>query len=298
MVKYQVLGRAVGFIALCLCMASYAQLSSVVDSAWAPDTIAGQLPDTVRAHIKPYLVSGDIEVPSGKTVIIEPGTTFLFKGLTGLHVQGKLLAQGSKERPIIFTSENDRGVDSSRSAYPNPYDWNGIYLHSDATGTVMQYCKVLYSVYGIVSETKYIRLDPIICLRNGKSNLVIDGKLKPVTDAPFRYVLSVSDVKAEGVPVRTLNDPYASRRSVMRYAGFAGLLAAGAGGAYFGEQWLQSQKDLTNFSGDDPTAALRSGTDSQWHALQKKRNNQRNYSGICGAVAALSLISFVWSFRF
>ena len=66
------------------------------EKAAAFDTLSGPLSDTVKLPKDAYLVSGDIEVPINKTVIIAPGTVFLFKNFTGLHVQGKLLSAGNK----------------------------------------------------------------------------------------------------------------------------------------------------------------------------------------------------------
>ena len=261
------------------------------------DTLAGPLPDTVRAGNRPYLVVGDIEVPVGKTVTIESGAVFLFKNFTGLHVQGKLVAQGTKEQPVVFTSENDRTRNSATQLYPNPYDWNGVYLHPDATGTIMSYCTVSYSVYGIVSETKFIRLDRVTFLQNGKSNLVVDGKAEAVTDAPYIYILSTVDVKAEGVPVKILSDPHAVRRNVVRYTGFAVLLGATAGSLYYGVQWKNTQADLTALSTDDQ-ATLQGRTEPEWFSLRDKRDRNQLYTLAGAAIAVIGLAGFCWTFTF
>jgi hypothetical protein len=261
------------------------------------ETITGPLPDTIKAQSGPFLVTGDIEVPIGRTVTLEPGTVFLFKNLTGLHVQGRLIAVGTKEHPIVFSSENDRTVNAMTSLYPNPYDWNGIYIHADATGTVMNYCNVLYSVYGIVSETKFIRIDPVLFRMNGKSNLVIDGKDQQVGEMPFRYVLSVNDVRAEGVPVKLLADPHEIRRNIIRYAGFSVLLAGAAGGIYSGIQWKKYQDDLSRISTDDPSV-IHSVNESDWIAFRDKRDNNRMYTAIASIAAVIGGTGFIWSFTF
>src|SRR5665647_3097029 len=64
--------------------------------------LAGDLPKTVTADKSPYLVVADLFVPTGKTVVIEPGTVFLFKNFTGLHVRGTLIAKGTSIRPVVF----------------------------------------------------------------------------------------------------------------------------------------------------------------------------------------------------
>lgn len=197
------------------------------------DTLAGPLPDTVKSPKNIYLVIGDIEVPINKTVIIGPGTIFLFKNFTGLHVQGKLIAQGTKDRPIIFTSENDRSFNSATSLYPNPFDWNGIYIHPDGVGSAFTFCKVLYSVYGIISETKFVRLNEIVFKQNGKSNLTIEGKETTVTDQAFSNVAPINDRPAAIATVRVSKDPLSTKRKFLRYGGISLASASAATAVYF-----------------------------------------------------------------
>jgi hypothetical protein len=261
------------------------------------DTIVGPLADTIRPHKNPYLVIGDIEVPANKTVTIEPGAVFLFKNFTGLHVQGKLLAQGTKDLPVIFTAENDRSVNKLTSLYPNPYDWNGIYIHPDGVGATMTFCKVVYSVYGIVSETKFIKLDQVTLRLNGKSNLVIEGKERTVEDKPYSYILSTKDVMMEGVPVKILKDPFAAKREILRYGSFLIALAATAGTAYCATTWNRSQKDLNQISTDDRTI-LSPLEESLWYSTRDKRNRYIYYTSATGLLAILGLGGFALSFTF
>lgn len=261
------------------------------------DTLAGPLPEIIKPRGRPFLVIGDIEVPAGKTVTIGAGAVLLFKTFTGIHVLGKLSVEGTRDAPVIFTSENDRSVNRATSLFPNPYDWNGIYLHADAVGSSFAYCKVLYSVYGLVSETKFIKLDPVVLQFNGKSNLVMEGKELQVTDKPYRYVLSTRDVAAEGVPVKILSDPLASRRNVLRYGGVVVGMAATLGAVYFGLQWHSDQTSLSRISTDDP-AVLKGLWESDWFAARSRRNNDMYYTAIGGVLALIGYIGFGWSFSF
>lgn len=270
---------------------------SVTMSFGMYDTLAGPLPDTVKGGNKPYLVVGDIEVPVGKTVTIGRGVVFLFKTFTGMHVLGKLSINGTQDAPVVFTSENDRSVNQGTKLYPNPFDWNGIYIHSDAVGSSFSYCKVLYSVYGIVSETKFIKLDQVTIHDNGKSNLVIEGKEQQISDKPYRYVLSTKDVAAEGVPVKILTDPFASKRAVLRYGGIAVGMAATVGALYYGLKWNRDQADLTARS-SNAAPALKGHAESEWFSLQTQRNNDIYYTAATGVLAFIGYIGFGWSFAF
>jgi hypothetical protein len=261
------------------------------------DTLSGPLPDVVKSSGRPFLVVGDIEVAVGKTVTIGAGTILLFKNFTGLHVIGRLIVEGTKDAPVIFTSENDRSVNHATNLFPNPYDWNGIYIHSDAVGSSFAYCKVEYSVYGIVSETKFIKLNPVVLQFNGKSNLVIEGKEQQVTDKPYRYVLSTKDVAAEGVPVKILTDPLAPRRNALRYGGIVLGMAASVAAVYYGLQWNRDQTNLNAIS-TDAWPAIYQYNGNDWLSRRNKRNNDMYITAACGVVALLGYIGFGWSFAF
>jgi hypothetical protein len=236
-------------------------------------------------------------VPANKTVIIGPGVVFLFKNFTGMHIQGKLLAQGTKDRPVIFTAENDRSVNKSTSLYPNPYDWNGVYIHPDGVGTTMTFCKVAYSVYGIISETKFIKLDPVILRLNGKSNLVIEGKEITVEDKPYSYSLSTKDIMLDGVPVKILKDPFAAKREILRYGSFLFALAGATGTAYCATTWNKSENDLKQMS-TDYKPVLKMNNESQWYSTRDKRNRYLYYTSATGLLTLLGCAGFVWSFTF
>jgi hypothetical protein len=58
---------------------------------------------TLTADAGPYLVTGDVTVPVGVTLTIEPGTTIYFNNNTGIRVNGRLLAEGTDANHIRFT---------------------------------------------------------------------------------------------------------------------------------------------------------------------------------------------------
>lgn len=53
-----------------------------------------------------YRVNGEVGIPSGQTLTIQPGTVVRFAENAKLRVQGTLIADGTAERPIIFTSQD------------------------------------------------------------------------------------------------------------------------------------------------------------------------------------------------
>ncbi len=103
------------------------------------------------------LIDGDVFVPPGVTLTVMPGTMIKFKRIdetseknmfghdspyypqAEIIVRGKLIAQGTKKKPIVFTSaERDAG----------PADWGAINLLG-SKGNVIEYVKVLCAYNGI-----------------------------------------------------------------------------------------------------------------------------------------------------
>jgi hypothetical protein len=261
------------------------------------DTIAGDLPGVVVAKTKPYLVVSDIYVPQGKTVIMEAGAVFLFKSFTGLHVSGTLLAHGTKDKPVVFTSENDKEYNHASAIDPAPFDWNGIYLHEDAIGSQLSYCAVLYSVDGLSSLTKFIRLSPCLFLHNGRASLTIAGVLYAVTDQPYEYALSANDPSLRGVPVAILKDPNASSRTILRYSGAAISLTGFIMGIVFSSKLSTASHEFDAISGKERTN-LAGNSSASWIETRNIKNKD-----LATLVAGLSVliiggIGIGWSFTF
>ena len=94
------------------------------------ETLGGNLPKVITAGKQPYFVTSDIYVPSGKTVTLEPGVVLLFKNFTGMHVEGRLVAEGTK-------GKTDRLLFGVRPAY-NP---GSTLKPIPMTGTAFTYTK-------------------------------------------------------------------------------------------------------------------------------------------------------------
>ena len=99
-----------------------------------------------------YVLDNDISVPAGITLTIAPGV--VIKGEYGqypdsrLEISGRLLAQGTAEQPIIFTSLRDDtvGGDSNNDASvssPATGDWGGLYFENSANSE-LDYVTVRY----------------------------------------------------------------------------------------------------------------------------------------------------------
>jgi hypothetical protein len=213
----------------------------------------------------------------------------LFKNFTGMHVEGRLIAEGTKDKPIIFSSEFDQTYNTGTTLHANPYDWNGIYIHESGIGSTLAYCKIEFSVYGITALTRYIKFDNVLFLSNGRSDLTIEGKKPTVTSEPYSYTLTVNDAKRDGVPVNFLMDPNANKRSIIRYSGLSLL----AGGSTMGLLWsIQAGNDnkrlieLGNTTVTDQNSNLVHNSNADYNTAQRDKNRDIGLS-VAGFVLAI-----------
>ncbi len=92
----------------------------------------------------PYLIEGEITIPDGETLSIEPGVLVEFQGHYKFHVQGRLLAIGTTSDNIVFTINDTTGfhdLDLQEGA------WQGIrFNNTPATNdsSKIVYCKIEY----------------------------------------------------------------------------------------------------------------------------------------------------------
>jgi len=83
------------------------------------------------------VVNSSAALQNGATLSIEPGVTIKFETGTGLFVNGKILAQGTENEPIIFTSAN---------VSPLPGDWIGVFVYGNAdSDSVFDYTNFSYA---------------------------------------------------------------------------------------------------------------------------------------------------------
>lgn len=108
----------------------------------------------------PYLIDGDVTVNSGVTMTIDAGVTMRFEGSdTDLIVNGRLLASGTAEQPVYFTSLRDdtRGGDAGNdgTTSPGPSNWGGVVLNYDSTQPASSLVNVVVSYGGSTTYGAY-----------------------------------------------------------------------------------------------------------------------------------------------
>lgn len=96
----------------------------------------------------PYIVNGSVTVSPGVTLTIKPGVVVKFLG-TNLTVYGTLIADGTSDQPIYFTSLKDDSVggdtngDGSGSS-PARGDWFSLYFALTSTNNLLNHVVVRY----------------------------------------------------------------------------------------------------------------------------------------------------------
>ncbi|MEW6096907.1 MAG: NosD domain-containing protein [bacterium] len=131
----------------------------------ATTTVSGTQSGTWKLSSGPYVVTADVTIPVGSVLVIEPGVEVKFATNTSLIAYGVLMAVGTPNGTITFTS-NNYGI--------NPGDWSSIKLSGNgANGSEISYCLIEYGKQAVYLENvRNVKVTYNI-IRKNKGN---DGK--------------------------------------------------------------------------------------------------------------------------
>lgn len=100
----------------------------IANEEYAGVAVYGAGPNVWKDIGIPYIADFEIEIPTGKSVTIEPGV--LVKAASGIKVAGELIVVGSSTNPVIFTSLFDDSIGGDTGgdgvSVPSVGDWSGI----------------------------------------------------------------------------------------------------------------------------------------------------------------------------
>lgn len=112
---------------------------SATGPAQAPLEVKGTVSGTWTKSHGPYYIEGDVVIPFGSTLNIEPGVEVYFNGSYSIYVEGTLNASGIESDRIIF---------SSNETLPNIGDWDRIQFNTTGKGK-LDYCNISYGSYSV-----------------------------------------------------------------------------------------------------------------------------------------------------
>ncbi|MDP8206606.1 MAG: NosD domain-containing protein [Candidatus Electryonea clarkiae] len=151
--------------------------------------IEGEINGRLTARDSPYRVTGDLHVPEGDTLTIDPGVTFLFnpvmnpQGRIGLNIEGALLAQGTEEDSIIF---------KSLSFEPGGVEWHGITI-TNQDSIYLSYVSIENAFYGIRADSfSYFRLSDSKIANSEYALYKLSGNKATFRDCNFARLYSGS----------------------------------------------------------------------------------------------------------
>lgn len=108
------------------------------------------------------LVEGALTIAPQATLTVEPGTVIRFRRSASqaplLVVQGRIVASGSKEAPIVFTST---------FAVPAPSDWQGVMLLGSEKKNIVENCRIEGAATGFEALFSSVTLKEVRAERSG-----------------------------------------------------------------------------------------------------------------------------------
>ena len=111
----------------------------------------------------PFVVSKNATVYPNATLTIEPGVEVRFGGNFWLIVNGRLLADGTQDRMITFTSNKDQ---------PQAGDWNAIKF-GGTEPSILAYCSVKYATNAIKIENSAVEIKNSVISNNLQNGITI-----------------------------------------------------------------------------------------------------------------------------
>lgn len=109
--------------------------------------------DTLLKSGRPVLVYDSLSVKEGVTLGMEPGVKLYFHEGASLRVHGRIVAEGTKDKPVVF-----RGDRTDRMFDYLPYDntpsrWGGIHLFESSMDNRFVYADIHSASYGIKCDS-------------------------------------------------------------------------------------------------------------------------------------------------
>jgi hypothetical protein len=235
------------------------------------------------------IITAPIVIQAGHTLTIQAGSELLFAPFTGVTVRrgGRLLAHGTKERPVTFSSANDTAGTGAA------FDWNGIKIEGGG-GAVLSYCLIANASAGVTAaDSGGVTLSQCIFANNGQWDLSVAEEpqlfpkdMRPRDYMPARPEAAPPELVIPPIDVKAAPDaaPQIAKPSRKQWAGWV-MGGAGAAAAVAGVAFLLQASNIAGehdayepeIDKNSPIAPPQTPSLDQQHldALQKKRDAAR-----------------------
>ncbi len=164
----------------------------VVLATWTGDIPNG----TVWATGQVQQIIGNVHIPAGSTLTIQPGAVVKFNDFANfsLTVDGTLNAQGTAGQPIYFTTLRDDSVggDTQGNGQASVYggQWDALIFNSSSTGNVLDHVEVRYGGEGgigsVIVNGGPLTLTNSTVLASGSSGVRIQNSNPTLTNILFK----------------------------------------------------------------------------------------------------------------
>lgn len=167
------------------------------------------------------LVTDSIEVPSGVTLTIEPGTRVEFKhyrldntvpnpgGYIGMSIKGVLKAIGTPENRIWFTSD---------SPAPRNGDWGMIYFYDAEEGSIIKYAIIEFGKHAVDMWNSSPTIANTIVRWNNWDGIMLESCYSPLIENCMIYQNGYS-----GITMEQFNENVVVRHNLIDRNGSSGI---------------------------------------------------------------------------
>ncbi len=146
---------------------------------------------TWLAANSPYRVTGDLTIPSGSTLSIQPGTTVYFDANVGLTIAGRLLAAGTDTQRIRFTRQPGSGN-----------IWHNLQFQNTTTESRLAYVDIESSGSGptIAATNAALALDHVAFTNITSQYLVLENTSFNIRNSVFPTLYDITMIQGRGLP--------------------------------------------------------------------------------------------------
>ncbi|MGQ9507267.1 MAG: right-handed parallel beta-helix repeat-containing protein [Candidatus Bathycorpusculaceae bacterium] len=126
--------------------------------------------DTIWTLVdSPFIISNETIVCANATLTIEPGVEVRFGGFFNITVEGRLIAEGTKNKTIMFTS-NELGQKAGA--------WGTLWFNSTQE-SLLSYCVMEYGLNGITVENGNVNIHDSMIRHNSENGVkILDGYVR------------------------------------------------------------------------------------------------------------------------